>query len=364
MKKIIGFIFIIMALVLVSGCDADSILSALSEGASNVAGDNSSTGDELGYDSDDVEAIFGNNYKVVFTYTDNTESETITEIATEEGFLIQSSSSSPSSSSISLMYVKSGDTSYTYCTYDETQEKWVAALNVESTSAEASFSTYEGLYMSALFCGYEHYDNGNLERVGTETIVGISCTKYRFASTVLNLTSTDITYWVADNGLCLKVSGSVTVDNETSSYTYEVTELKIGGNSLPTYDASGTPTLSDGFPSSTVLADFYLSGFSIAGIANATDVMSYSDEDSLTISIEMSMTESEIVAVFNSVYNKGYSKQYNESETLVTFIITDLYSNIDGVYDYSGYYQIDSSSNAEMAITYSAGYLYMTVTLH
>ena len=120
-------------------------------------------------------------------------------------------------------FIKNGDT------YDKIVKMGGMTLETETVTT----SDVESEVLTIGFFTAYHNDTDVMNKVGTETIAGRSCDKFSDSAAAIGV-AVNWTYFIdRETGVCLKYQVDQSAGN--ISMTFECTEFKTSGVSLPAY---------------------------------------------------------------------------------------------------------------------------------
>lgn len=243
MKKAFGIVAILLMVLMLTSCGdllgggtGGSGAGGSGSGSGSGAGGSGSGGaggnGGSGSDGADLAYKLPETYKMTYEFTDsygNEESETY--IKTDKGFMF--------GDDIIYMY---DDALMGFFYYDKDENTVdLDRLYTDSTvleTLESAFSSWLGYYGT-------YKDEDGFRRAGKAKIAGRDCTKYEYTLSVYTASVT-YAFWVDDEyDICMKYYVAAEDSTGANSMTFEVTEFKTSGVSLPCTDNDYTSQIDD-----------------------------------------------------------------------------------------------------------------------
>ncbi|MFT3951795.1 MAG: hypothetical protein QM689_07640 [Oscillospiraceae bacterium] len=217
----------------ISAADSDSQYDDTDAATEETTGEaTESTTEEFQYGDDYIAAHLGDEYSITYAYKTYGSTDGATEIdmtfsKTPEGCYYKYGNEAGSE----ILYIKNGDM-YDYYIRDTAEDtfKIVQGVRFKQEDIETSAASFLG-YMDT----YQDYAD-ELEKTGTETVAGRDCDIYADKNNVV-YGSLGVQYAIdQETGACLKFSVEYKDGESAAGYSFECTEFKTEGVTLPAYE--------------------------------------------------------------------------------------------------------------------------------
>ena len=216
MKKFFAFALILMlSLSLLTACGG----SGRNNGGPSGNGDNN--GEAFGYGNGrDYIASHLGDYSVTYQYSVGGAGVAlvVTGIRTSEGYYY-------SISGMETLYIKNGNN------YDKYFNYGTGYIQDDGSFTQAQVESDMSLITE--FMTQYVGDISGMKKEGTATVAGRSCDKYSFSGAGVGAAMRYFYYIDKETGVCLKWDYDASVGGENFSVTFECTEFKTSGISLP-----------------------------------------------------------------------------------------------------------------------------------
>ena len=235
MKKTVSFALVILFMITLACCNDGAGNPAATPAAkatpSPAAADSGTaaanqTGDEFKYgkSGDYVANHLPESFSITYRVSQGKEDEfyEMSYTRTPEGHYLNFMT-------LNTLYIKNGDTYDTYFVVDDNFQK----LDFMDPKSEKDVLSE----MDIVYKPMSEYSTwSNLNKEGDETVAGRSCERYKSSASAMGVAAYGVNFYIdKETGICLKYTIDIAAGGSLSNMTFECTEFKTSGVSLPDY---------------------------------------------------------------------------------------------------------------------------------